>query len=167
MMCKKLLVGFMSAAMCMALLLGCGKNEASEEATEEVVTEVADTQGESDTKDEQTQAEAEPTPEVEPQVATRAIHITFTNQCGVDIGMLAVIEPTTGEQASVDPIPAGESVSLDADWPEDESEFHWALYNDDGELYMEGVTDLSVATSKATITFLGEGDVSQIQEEYE
>ncbi len=147
----------------MALLLGCKKNDAAIEPSvetpvqEEVVTEQPAEQEEQPT--EETVAE-------EPQDNTRAIKITFVNQTGVDIGMLSVIEPTTGEQVQVDPIPADESLDLEAAWPNDVDTFHWALYNADGDLYMESETDITVAQSEATITLVGDGEVSEIQEEY-
>lgn len=101
------------------------------------------------------------------QIDQKTIKITFTNQCGVDIGMLSVIDPVTQEQVNVDPIPANDSVSLQAQWPVDTKEFDWAIYNQDGELYMEGKTDLTKVKSSATIKLIGNKSVESLEETFD
>ena len=155
---KNVTLCFLLVAMSLALLPACGKNTEPQEIEEQI-----ETPAEEAPVAEEPQEEPE---EEEPAIDTYDLHITFVNQCNVDIGMLSVIDPVTGEQAQVDPIPAGESVSLDAKWPVDATEFHWALYNVDGDLYMECTTDITVASTDATITLIGDDEVTQIQEEY-
>lgn len=153
---KTMLMTTLAAMLCAVLFIGCGKEVTVEKKPVEKEEPVVET------------AEPEQTEESkEPQVETRDLTITFVNECQVDIGMLSVIDPVTGEQAQVEPIPAGESISLDAAWPVDVDSFHWALYNLDGELYMECETDISVAKTAATITLVGEGEVEELREDYE
>ncbi|MBE5909141.1 MAG: hypothetical protein E7278_09945 [Lachnospiraceae bacterium] len=152
---KTMFTTILAALLSAVLLMGCGK----EVTVEKKPTPKPEPQVET--------TEPEETKEEEPQVETRSLTITFVNECQVDIGMLSVIDPVTGEQAQVDPIPAGESISLDAAWPVDVTKFNWAIYNQAGELYMECETDISVAKTAATITLVGEDEVEELREEYE
>ena len=155
---KNVTLCFLLVAMSLALLPACGKDTKPEEIEEQEETPSQETPV--------AEAPQEEPEEETPAVDTYDLQITFANQCNVDIGMLAIKDPLSGEQTEVAPIAAGEAVELAVAWPVDATEFHWALYNADGELYMECTTDITVASTEATITLLGDTEVTQIQEEY-
>ena len=98
---------------------------------------------------------------------TRALTLSVVNMCGIEIGMVAVIDPVTGEQVNLDALSDGESLSMEADWPSSVSEFQWALYNTDGELCIEGKTDISTAQTSATLLLTGDGDLENVEELFE
>lgn len=153
---KRILVVSIFAVLALTFCVACSKEAPVQQV------ETAEVSPEEETVEE---TEQEPV-ELETSVETRPIHISFVNQCDVDIAMLSVIQPITGEQNQEGKLPAGAAMELDVDWPVDEEEFHWALYNDAGEIYMECTTDITVASSEATITLVGDQEVKQIQEEY-
>lgn len=96
-------------------------------------------------------------------VGTKAITLTVINMCGADIGMFSVIDPSTGEQVNLEALADEESLSLNADWPVDVAELQWAVYNLEGELYMEGRTDISEAEAAATLLLMGEGSIENVE----
>lgn len=99
--------------------------------------------------------------------ATRALTLSVVNMCGIEIGMVAVIDPATGEQVNLDSLSDQESISMEADWPSSVTEFQWALYNTDGELCIEGKTDISSARTSATLLLTGNGDLEKVEELFE
>ena len=101
------------------------------------------------------------------EVTTKTLTITFKNLCSVEIGMVSVIDPVTKEQVNVASIPTDDSVSLEAQWPVDVKEFSWAIYNKNGELYMEGTTNLNNALSSVTIVLSGDQSVETIEESFQ
>ena len=46
-------------------------------------------------------------------------------------------------------------------------EFQWALYNTDGELCVEGTTDISSALATVTLLLTGDGDLEKVEELFE
>lgn len=48
---------------------------------------------------------------------TRALTLSVVNMCGIEVGMVAVIDPVTGEQVNLDSLSDQESISMEADWP--------------------------------------------------
>ena len=100
-------------------------------------------------------------------VETRALTLTFINMCNVEIGMVAVIDPATGEQFNLDALSNEESISMEANWPVSVKEFQWALYNSEGELCIEGKTDISTAETAAILVLTGEGNVEKIEEVFQ
>lgn len=60
-----------------------------------------------------------------------------------------------------------ESISMEADWPSSVNEFQWALYNTDGELCVEGTTDISSAQTTVTLLLTGDGDLEKVEELFE
>lgn len=98
---------------------------------------------------------------------TRSLTLSVVNMCGIEIGMVAVIDPVTGEQVNLDSLSDQESISLEADWPSSVTEFQWALYNTDGELCIEGTTDISAANTSATLLLTGDGDLEKVEELFE
>ena len=95
---------------------------------------------------------------------TRALTLSVVNMCGIEIGMVAVIDPVTGEQVNLDSLSDQESISMEADWPSSVNEFQWALYNTDGELCVEGTTDISSAQATVTLLLTGDGDLEKVEE---
>ena len=98
---------------------------------------------------------------------TRVLTLSVVNMCGIEIGMVAVIDPVTGEQVNLDSLSDQESISMEADWPSSVTEFQWALYNTDGELCIEGKTDISSARTSATLLLTGDGDLEKVEELFE
>lgn len=98
---------------------------------------------------------------------TRSLTLSVVNMCGIEIGMVAVIDPVTGEQVNLDSLSDQESISMEADWPSSVTEFQWALYNTDGELCIEGKTDISTANTSATLLLTGNGDLEKVEELFE
>lgn len=98
---------------------------------------------------------------------TRALTLSVVNMCGIEIGMVAVIDPVTGEQVNLDSLSDQESISMEADWPSSVNEFQWALYNTDGELCVEGTTDISGAQTAVTLLLTGDGDLEKVEELFE
>ena len=94
---------------------------------------------------------------------TKALTITVVNTCGVDIGMFSVLDPVTGEQLNLDSLADEESLSMDTSWPVSVTEFQWALYNQQGELCIEGTTDISAADSSVLLVLTGDGDVENVE----
>ncbi len=110
-------------------------------------------------------AEASETNASEPSVTeTRALTLTVVNMCGVEIGMVAVIDPVTGEQVNLDSLANEESISMEANWPLSVKEFQWALYNLEGELCIEGKTDISAAETAAVLVLTGDGNLEKVEE---
>ena len=95
---------------------------------------------------------------------TRALTLSVVNMCGIEVGMVAVIDPVTGEQVNLDSLSDQESISMEADWPSSVNEFQWALYNTDGELCVEGTTDISSAQATVTLLLTGDGDLEKVEE---
>ena len=98
---------------------------------------------------------------------TRALTLSVVNMCGIEVGMVAVIDPVTGEQVNLDSLSDQESISMEADWPSSVKEFQWALYNTDGELCVEGTTDISSAQATVTLLLTGDGDLEKVEELFE
>lgn len=145
------------------LLTGCNNNQSnnvSAEAPAQPATEIT-TDASGQTNDapaaEEQPAEDETAPE------TMTISIQIVNMCGVDIGTFSVIDPANGEQINIDSIANEEIMSIDANWPVDTESFQWALYNQSGELCLEGSTDITGVTSRVLLVFNGDGNVENVE----
>lgn len=153
-----------SMVTCCLLFGGCGRDAAvsdpamtsSAETAEITTTLPADASPDSGTSATESTAED-----------TRALTLSVVNMWGIEIGMVAVIDPVTGEQVNLDSLSDQESISMEADWPSSVSEFQWALYNTDGELCIEGTTDISSAETSATLLLTGDGDLEKVEEVFE
>ena len=151
-----------STLLCSLLLFGCKQEESklvttiNEQVPEETIysTESAyeEFEAESESIIEET---TEPT-------SLLLLTITIKNQCGADIGMFSVIDPVTNEQVNVGGIVNGESLSIQAKWPVEITDFQWAIYNINGELYTESTTNISQAKESVIITLQGEGAIDTI-----
>lgn len=141
-----------SILSCCLLFGGCSQNSDGED-TETVAALPADVSPDPDTSAIESTSED-----------TRALTLSVVNMCGIEIGMVAVIDPVTGEQVNLDSLSDQESISMEADWPSSVNEFQWALYNTDGELCVEGTTDISSAQATVTLLLTGDGDLEKVEE---
>lgn len=155
-----------SILSCCLLFGGCSQNSAGDDTSSattastspsETVTALpADVSPDSDTSAIESTSED-----------TRALTLSVVNMCGIEVGMVAVIDPVTGEQVNLDSLSDQESISMEADWPSSVNEFQWALYNTDGELCVEGTTDISSAQTTVTLLLTGDGDLEKVEEFFE
>lgn len=177
---KKIVFPILAISMlsCCLLLGGCGQSSAapSAEIVQTQETEIASTEASTapetvETTEPVSVSETSEVPgsnEVSgAESDTRELTLSVVNMCGVDIGMVAVIDPVTGEQVNLDSLADEESLSMEADWPSSVKEFQWALYNTDGELCIEGKTDISTAKTSATLLLTGDGDLEKVEELFE
>ncbi len=163
---------------------GCDKNSDSENSTEisnrtEVQTE-EDSQENSQsshvgnseyttgklngtTEDTNTSAQPQQTTPADNSAATKTIIIVFSNETDTDFGMIAVIDPVTNKQAEVGGLTAGDTLKLEANWPKSVKNLQWAVYNLQGQRYMEGTTDLSTVSSSVTITMTGSQKIEEVK----
>ena len=144
-----------SILSCCLLFGGCSQNSDGED-TETVAALPADVSPDPDTSAIESTSED-----------TRALTLSVVNMCGIEVGMVAVIDPVTGEQVNLDSLSDQESISMEADWPSSVNEFQWALYNTDGELCVEGTTDISSAQATVTLLLTGDGDLEKVEELFE
>ena len=155
-----------SILSCCLLFGGCSQNSdredtssattASTSPSETVAAQPADVSPDSDSSAIESTSED-----------TRALTLSVVNMCGIEVGMVAVIDPVTGEQVNMDSLSDQESISMEADWPSSVNEFQWALYNTDGELCVEGTTDISSAQTTGTLLLTGDGDLEKVEELFE
>ena len=90
------------------------------------------------------------------------VKFVFVNVSGIDIGMLSIIDPSSKEQMNVTPVDNNSSIEVGANWPKEETKIYWALYNKDGELCIEGNSDITGIKESATIVLSGDGNVTDI-----
>ena len=90
------------------------------------------------------------------------VKFVFVNVSGIDIGMLSIIDPSSKEQMNVAPVDNNSSIEAGANWPKEETKIYWALYNKDGELCIEGNSDITGIKESATIVLSGDGNVTDI-----
>ena len=148
-----------SILSCCLLFGGCSQNSdredtssattASTSPSETVAAQPADVSPDSDSSAIESTSED-----------TRALTLSVVN-------MVAVIDPVTGEQVNMDSLSDQESISMEADWPSSVNEFQWALYNTDGELCVEGTTDISSAQATVTLLLTGDGNLEKVEELFE
>ena len=164
------------------LLTSCGKTDHQDQApvateqtsgdSRQTTEEPAETVGGSEESTEaagtaQAAAEAVESTESSEYAERKSIIITATNECGIDIGMFSVIDPISGEQYNISAIADGQSVSMPVEWPVEITDFQWALYNQNGELCVEAITDISQAESGVTLLLTGDGNLDDVQEIFE
>ena len=164
------------------LLTSCGKTDHQDQASvateqtsgdsRQTTEEPAETVGGSEESTEaagtaQAAVEAVESTESSEFAERKSIIITATNECGIDIGMFSVIDPISGEQYNISAIADGQSVSMPVEWPVEITDFQWALYNQNGELCVEAITDISQAESGVTLLLTGDGNLDDVQEIFE
>ena len=94
------------------------------------------------------------------------VKFVFVNVSGIDIGMLSIIDPSSKEQMNVAPVDNNSSIEVGANWPKEETKIYWALYNKDGELCIEGNSDITGIKESATIVLSGDGNVTDIDVQF-
>ncbi len=165
-----------TAVSCCLLFGGCGQSGVSQDSVSQPATETAISAEATTESSDKISAETSSEPSSESAEApsgetadadTRTLTLSVVNMCGIEIGMVAVIDPVTGEQVNLDSLSDGESISMEADWPSSVTEFQWALYNTDGELCVEGKTDISAAKTSASLLLTGDGDLEKVDELFE
>ncbi len=65
---------------------------------------------------------------------TYPTRFAIVNLCGVDIGMISVLDPGTKEQIDLGELVAEKAMLLDLEWPVEEKELYIGIYNVDGDL---------------------------------
>lgn len=165
-----------TAVSCCLLFGGCGQSGVAQDSVSQPATETAISAEAATESSDKISAETTSEPSSESAEApsgetadadTRTLTLSVVNMCGIEIGMVAVIDPVTGEQVNLDSLSDGESISMEADWPSSVTEFQWALYNTDGELCVEGKTDISAAKTSASLLLTGDGDLEKVEELFE
>ena len=155
-----------SILSCCLLFGGCSQNSAGEETSSATTASTSPSETvaalPADVSPDSESSAIESTSE-----DTRALTLSVVNMCGIEVGMVAVIDPVTGEQVNLDSLSDQESISMEADWPSSVNEFQWALYNTDGELCVEGTTDISSAQATVTLLLTGDGDLEKVEELFE
>ena len=164
------------------LLTSCGKTDHQDQASvateqtsgdsRQTTEEPAETVGGSEESTEaagtaQAAVEAVESTESSEYAERKSIIITATNECGIDIGMFSVIDPISGEQYNISAIADGQYVFMPVEWPVEITDFQWALYNQNGELCVEAITDISQAESGVTLLLTGDGNLDDVQEIFE
>lgn len=145
------------------LITGCNQENAKlVPSVPQNIVETKESPTESISETEETKTENEPVTIEETSESMLSLTITIENQCGADIGMFSVIDPVTKEQVNVEGITNGDSLSIQANWPSSISDFQWAIYNKNGDLYTEATTDISQANESVIITLQGDGSIDTI-----
>ena len=91
------------------------------------------------------------------------VSLTVLNMTDLDIGMFSLIDPKANEAIQIAPIDSQKYINMDINWPNNENEIRWALYNKDGGLCIEGKSDVTGVKESITIAFSGEGNVTDIK----
>ncbi|MBO4376158.1 MAG: hypothetical protein J5811_02560 [Lachnospiraceae bacterium] len=154
---------------------GCGSNEKviePEPATEVTATPTPTVIPAAPTSEPEAEPTEEPAPEptkiqgpfADPTTYAE-ITINFKNNCAVDIGMIAVLDPDTEEQYNLGGIETGKTLSVQMYWPSDKTELRWAVYTQGGELYSDSTTKVTGVTESVTITISGENTIEDIDVE--
>lgn len=93
----------------------------------------------------------------------KSITISVFNASDITVGMFSVMDPVTGEQINLDGMESGDIISLECNWPVDTDKFHWALYNEAGELCIEASTDISNVSTGVALKLSGEGTIDDVE----
>lgn len=102
-------------------------------------------------------------PKPNPLEGTKKLTITAVNLSDVDAGMFSIFNPILSKQVNLGAIASNESMTIELDWPEDEAELKWALYNQKGELCIEATTDITQANDSVTLVMSGSGTIDNIE----
>lgn len=153
------------------LLVGCQQNQSGQTTSENTsqsstVTESVESPKQSEaasSASETTMSSSADSTLDKETVQTKSITISVLNLSDVNIGMFSVLDPVTGEQLNLDSMEPGSSVSLECNWPSDIQEFHWALYNENGELCIDASTDVSDVNTAVALLLTGEGTIDDVE----
>ena len=122
-------------------------------------TDTDDT-GETDTTNPEDTTEGNSSDDQQPENEDPEITFTISNLCGVDIGMISILDPYTAEQMDVGMLRDGLSIVITLQWPLDNTVFDFAVYNVNGDLVSTSEVDISMLVSKhdldAVLEYLNE-----------
>ena len=122
---------------------------------------------------EETVAAEEPDEET-PQVVEKAeesvdigITILIVNRTGINFGMVAVIDPYSGEQLHIGSLGNDEMFILETLWPTGQKHFNLGVYDGAGNLIKQDAVDFKGITAGGVITLTGSGKLSKVESEIE
>ncbi len=152
---KKLVLLFIAILLTLSLTACTGEEGKTSPATTEPETIISSTSAESESSITETRSSIEETlVSSEPSEETVAEEITpvmfptrfaISNLCGVDIGMISVLDPTTKEQIDLGELAADKAMLLDLEWPEEEKELYIGIYNVNGDLVCSSAINIEQA----------------------
>ena len=90
------------------------------------------------------------------------ITFTISNLCGVDIGMISILDPYTGEQMDVGMLRNGLSMVITIQWPLDNTTFDFAVYNINGDLVSTSEVDITGVKESVSIVLSGDGNLESV-----
>ncbi len=98
----------------------------------------------------------------EPENVDPEITFTISNLCGVDIGMISILDPYTAEQMDVGMLRADLSIVFTLQWPLDNTTFDFAVYNVNGDLVSTSEVDITGVQESVDIVLSGDGDLENV-----
>ena len=98
----------------------------------------------------------------EPENEDPEITFTISNLCGVDIGMISILDPYTAEQMDVGMLRADLSIVITLQWPLDNTTFDFAVYNVNGDLVSTSEVDITGVQESVSIVLSGDGDLENV-----
>ncbi len=98
----------------------------------------------------------------EPENEDPEITFTISNLCGVDIGMISILDPYTAEQMDVGMLRDGLSIVITLQWPLDNTVFDFAVYNVNGDLVSTSEVDITGVQESVSIVLSGDGDLENV-----
>ncbi len=109
-----------------------------------------------------TETSASDTTSASEEPAVIAVKFYITNLCGVDIGMIATLDPVTKEQVDLGELPADKIMMLNFDWPKDVTTFDMAVYNVAGDLVSVSNIDITGVKESVMITLSGDHNLDSV-----
>ena len=107
-------------------------------------------------------AQTGPADDQQPENNDPEITFTISNLCGVDIGMISILDPYTGEQMDVGMLRAGLSMVITIQWPLDNTTFDFAVYNINGDLVSTSEVDITGVKESVSIVLSGDGNLESV-----
>lgn len=98
----------------------------------------------------------------EPENEDPEITFTISNLCGVDIGMISILDPYTAEQMDVGMLRADLSIVITLQWPLENTTFDFAVYNVNGDLVSTSEVDITGVQESVSIVLSGDGDLENV-----
>ena len=95
------------------------------------------------------------------------ITVLIINEAKMRLGMVAIMDPHTGEQVSIGAIGDEEMLIFDMKWPQKEKYLKIGCYDEAGKLIKEESIDFQNINKGSIITFMGEGKIEHVECEIE
>lgn len=117
----------------------------------------------------ETEVVKEETPQIVEEEKSVDLDITvlIINEAKIKLGMVAIMDPYTGEQVSIGAIDNEEMLIFDMKWPSKEKQLKIGCYDESGKLIKEESLDFSLVSKGCIITFVGEGKIEHVECEIE